>query len=129
MNDTMLSAENIQTSSNSLTKSNLLFGDSPWISRPEDLTPTVVITLSDSDNITITNVRLVDPINVKTYNVTVYNLIGNTVNKEVSSSYSFNTVLSILMLQILFTPLNVYSVIRLSIYLTCINFLFINQGL
>ena len=95
MNDTLLSAENIQTSSNSLTESNLLSGDSPWISRPEDLTPTVVITLSDSDNITITNVKLVDPLNVKTYNVTVYNLIGNTVHKEVSSSYSINTVLSI----------------------------------
>ena len=129
MNDTLLSAENIQTSSNSLTKSNLLSGDSPWISRPEDLKPTVVITLSESDNVTITNVKLVDPMNVKTYNVIVYNLIGNTVHKEVSSSYSFNTLLSIQMLQILFTPFNVYSVIRLSIYLTCINILSIDQGL
>ena len=129
MNDTLISAENIQTSSNSLTKSDLFSGDSPWISRPDDLTPTVLITLSDSDNITITKVKLVDPMNVKTYNVTVYNLIGNTVHKEVSSSYSFNTLLSIEMLQILITTFNFYLDIRLSLYLTCIDFLFIDQGL
>ena len=85
MTDSLLSAENIQTSSNSINKTNMLSGDSPWTSSETDQTPTVAITLSDSDNITITELMLVDPTNVNTFNVTIADANGETVYTSVKT--------------------------------------------
>ena len=84
MTDSILSMKNIQTSSNSINKTNLLSGDSPWTSNETDQTPTVAITLSDSDNITITELMLVDPTNVNTFNVTIADANSETVYTSVS---------------------------------------------
>ena len=85
MTDSLLSAENLQTSSNSINKTNLLSGDSPWTSDETDQTPTVAITLSDSDNITISELMLVDPTNVNTFNVTIADANGETVYTSVNT--------------------------------------------
>ena len=85
MTDSILSIENLQTSSNTINKTNLLSGDSPWTSHETDQTPTVAITLSDSDNITITELMLVDATNVNTFNVTIADANGETVYTSVNT--------------------------------------------
>ena len=85
MTDSLLSAENLETSSNSINKTNLLSGDSPWTSHETDQTPTVAITLSDSDKIMFTELMLVNPTNVNTFNVTIADANGETVYTSVNT--------------------------------------------
>ena len=98
MNSSLLSAENIQTSSNSLSKNDLLSSDSYWSSDETDPTPTVIITLSDFD-ITITELMLVNPTNVNSFNVTITALNGEAVYSSVSSNECIN--LSIILVYII----------------------------
>ena len=98
MKSRLLSAENIQTSSNSLSKNDLLSRDSYWSSDETDPTPTVIITLSDFD-ITITELMLVNPTNVNSFNVTITALNGETVYTSVSSNECIN--LSIILVYII----------------------------
>ena len=78
--------DNIETSSNIKEKSNLISGDKPWTSSVDDLEPSIIIRLSDSENVAITDVKLIEPVNIAAFKVaildnnktTVYDMVGNS---------------------------------------------------
>ena len=80
-----ITKDNIDTSSNIIEKSNLISGDKPWSSSADDLEPSIIIQLSDNENVTITDVKLIKPVNIAAFKVaildrnqtTVYNMVGN----------------------------------------------------
>ena len=81
-----LTKDNIETSSNFKEKPNLISGDKPWTSSVDDLEPSIIIRLSDSENVIITDVKLIEPVNIAEFKVaildnnktTVYITVGNT---------------------------------------------------
>ena len=78
-----LTADNIETSSNILEKANLIGGNIPWISNTNDSEPYIIVRLSGVENVAITDIRLVDPVNILAYNVTVIEHNGDSVFKLV----------------------------------------------
>ena len=80
-----LTMDNIDTSSNIKEKSNLISGDKPWSSSADDLEPSITVQLSDNENVTITDVKLIKTVNIAAFKVaildrnetTVYNMVGN----------------------------------------------------
>ena len=82
-----LSRDSISTSSNAADKENLIGGTLPWESSSNDTTPTINVTLSPSQNVTVTDVKLVDPVNVATYKVIITDTEGNQVFQTVKSRF------------------------------------------
>ena len=78
-----ITADNIETSSNILEKANLIGGNTPWISNTNDSEPYIIVRLSGVENVAITDIRLVDPVNILAYNVTVIEHNGDSVFKLV----------------------------------------------
>ena len=80
----MLSNENIRTSSNQAEKGNIRPGGKVWTSSPNDTSPFVIVDLSDFQQAIMTEVRLLDPVNVETFTVTVEDENGATLFTSVS---------------------------------------------
>ena len=78
--------ENIETSSNIAEKANLISGNKPWTSSADDLEPSIAIRVSGYESVTITDVKLMEPVNIAVFNVTildsnatiVYEMVGRT---------------------------------------------------
>ena len=86
---THLTADDIETSSNIFEKANLIGGNIPWISNTNDSEPYIIVRLSGVENVAITDIRLVDPVNILTYNVTVMEHNGDSVFKLVGWSFYY----------------------------------------
>ena len=80
---THLTADNIETSSNIFEKANLIVGNIPWISNTNDSEPYIIVRLSAVENMTITDIRLVDPVNILAYSLTVEDKNEDSVYKSV----------------------------------------------
>ena len=80
----ILSNDNIRTSSNQAEKDKIRPGGEAWTSSPNDTSPFVVVDLSDSKAATVTEVNLLDPVNVQTFTVTVEDKDGATIFTSVS---------------------------------------------
>ena len=78
-----ISSSSVQTSSNSKDKDKLFGGNSPWTSDSDDPEPSLEVTLSESKSVTITEVKLLTPENVKSFVVTIQDASGSTVTKTV----------------------------------------------
>ena len=80
----ILSTDSIETSSNPEDKDNVRPGGKPWTSASTDSNPFVIVDLSDSQPATVADVRLVTPVNVESFTVTVEDEEGSTVFASVS---------------------------------------------
>ena len=79
--------ENIETSSNIVEKANLITGDKPWTSSADDLEPSIAIRMSDYESVTITDVKLIKPVNIAVFNVTILHSNATTVYEVVGRTY------------------------------------------
>ena len=82
-----LTKDNIETSSNIKEKSNLISGDKPWTSSADDLEPSIIIRLSDSEDVTITDVKLIEPVNIAAFKVAILDRNETTVYMMVVNTY------------------------------------------
>ena len=79
--------ENIETSSNIVEKANLITGDKPWTSSADDLEPSIAIRMSDYESVTITDVKLIKPVNIAVFNVTILDSNATVVYEMVGRTY------------------------------------------
>ena len=79
--------ENIETSSNIAEKANLISGNKPWTSSADDLEPSIAIRVSDYESVTITDVKLIKPVNIAVFNVTILDSNATTVYEMVGRTY------------------------------------------
>lgn len=83
------SEETIQVSSNDGDKDNLRPGGLAWSSSKDDISPTITVTLSQTENIPLTQITLDRSDNVDSFTVTVDDTEGSTVYQTVSTPFYY----------------------------------------
>ena len=81
------SQENILVSSNDVDKDNIRPGGLAWSSSKDDISPTITVTLSKTENIPLIEITLDKSDNVDSFTVTVDDKDGSTVYQTVSMPF------------------------------------------